>query len=67
SNMSDDTIREKKREQKLRFIEILLIVGGIISSLGLQYKSEVFVTILGFFSMAGHLHSNYSTSRLYSR
>jgi hypothetical protein len=32
--MSDDAIKEKKREQKLRFIEILLIVGGIISSLG---------------------------------
>ena len=47
--MNDDTIREKKIEQKLRFIEILLIVGGIISSLGLKngiYVNEVFGSFL---------------------
>jgi hypothetical protein len=40
--MNYDTTREKKIEQKLRFIEILLIVGGIIGSLGLQIESKIF-------------------------
>ncbi len=45
-NLDNPQIREKKREQKLRFIEILLIIGGIIGSLGLQGESQMFGAFL---------------------
>jgi uncharacterized membrane protein (UPF0136 family) len=53
--MFDITNREI-REQKLKFIEILLIVGGIIGGLRLQDKNDLINIVFGLFLIGSLLY-----------
>jgi hypothetical protein len=53
--MSDDILFDKQSEQKLKFVEILLIVGGIIASLGVKgpyFGGFLIFSLLYYFSLS---------------